>query len=338
MTTETRASSILEHITDQVVRIPLRLPMDDLHSVNCYAVLGADGITVIDPGWASDETAATLTSALGALGHTLDDVVRVLATHHHWDHYTQAVVWKRDRGIPVALGHEERHSIRAWDELDGAFPVQAQLLRRAGAHKLANLVGAMEFEPHELAMSFEPPTTWLDGGEQWDLGQVQLHAVATPGHTRGHVVFEDAAAGLYFTGDHILPRITPSIAYERQPDPMSLRSYLGSLRLFLHRPDGRQLPAHGAIQDSTRARAEEILEHHASRLTIIGDLVASGSTTAHDIALGMRWTRHDRTLTELGTVHAMAAILEVAAHLELLLRQGRLERTMVGGVERYSLA
>ena len=268
----------------------------------------------------------------------MDDVARVLATHHHWDHYTQAVAWKRDRGIPVSLGREERHSIQAWDELDGAFPVQAGLLRRAGAVELADVVGAMEFEPHELAMSFERPTTWLDGGERWHLGTTDLAAIPTPGHTRGHVVFEDTTAGLFFTGDHILPRITPSIAYERQPDPLSLRSYLASLRLFLDRPDGRQLPAHGAISDSTRSRAEELLTHHDVRLSIVGELVASGRATAHEVALGMRWTRHDRSLAELGTVHSMTAVLEVAAHLELLLHQGRLARSMTGGVERYSVA
>ena len=35
-----------------------------------------------------------------------------------------------------------------------------------------------------------------------------------PGHTSGHVVFHDAANAALFAGDHVLPRITPSIGIE----------------------------------------------------------------------------------------------------------------------------
>ncbi len=38
--------------------------------------------------------------------------------------------------------------------------------------------------------------------------------IETPGHTRGHVVFSDPASRLLFTGDHVLPTITPSIGFE----------------------------------------------------------------------------------------------------------------------------
>ena len=41
-----------------------------------------------------------------------------------------------------------------------------------------------------------------------------LLAVPTPGHTQGHVVFADVERALLFAGDHVLPRITPSVGFE----------------------------------------------------------------------------------------------------------------------------
>lgn len=324
-------------MTDRVVRVELPLPIPELRSVNSYLVLGDDGVTLIDPGWASAESAAVMVEALTSLGLGLSDVVRILVTHHHWDHYTQALVWRRDLGVPVLLGREEQHSIQAWHDLDGAFPEQVDLLRRAGADELAVEVSRMPVEPEERDMDFDVPDGWLGDGDLIDCGGVRLSVLATPGHTRGHVVFADEASGLYFTGDHILPGITPSIAYERAPVTTSLVSYLGSLRLFLERPDGRMLPAHRTPEPSTRARAVELLDHHRQRLDIVGDLVAAGATTAHDVASRMRWTRHDRALEDLGLVHEMTAILEVAAHLTLLELDGLLTRDD-DEVDRYAVS
>jgi hypothetical protein len=125
------------------------------------------------------------------------------------------------------------------------------------------------------------------------------------------MVYEDRQVGLAFTGDHILPRITPSIALERMPEELPLRSYLDSLRLFLDLPDAWMLPAHGAVTQSVKARVDELLDHHRERLELVHGLVAAGSYTAYDVARRMLWTRRERTVDELGAVHGMTAILDV---------------------------
>ncbi len=75
--------------------------------------------------------------------------------------------------------------------------------------------------------------------------------LATPGHTRGHIVLRDDAAGVLYAGDHILPHITPPIGLERAPEPAPLHSYLASLQLVRDRPDLVLLPAHGLPVPST---------------------------------------------------------------------------------------
>jgi glyoxylase-like metal-dependent hydrolase (beta-lactamase superfamily II) len=152
-------------------------------------------------------------------------------------------------------------------------------------------------------------------------------AHATPGHTRGHIVYEDTVDGLLFTGDHLLPRITPSVAFEHAPEELPLTSYLASLRMFADGPARRMLPAHGPAGASAKDRARELLDHHDRRLKVVYDHVVTGARTAFDIATLMRWTRHNKTLSQLGTVHAMTAVLEVRAHLEHLAHGGALTRT-----------
>lgn len=327
----------IELIAEHVVRIPLPLPLPDLKVVNAYAIQGDDGVTLVDPGWASIDSEAVLVSALRHLGYLPDDVRRILVTHLHWDHYTQAVKWQRQHGCAVFLGMEERHTLVAFDALPGVYPNQVHLLRRSGAFDLADVIDELALEPYERDAPFGPPDVWLRGGEEIGCGGTTIVAHATPGHTRGHLVFEDPAAGLLFTGDHILPRITPSIAFERASGHLPLRSYLESLQLCMTWSAARMLPAHGAVTDEVVPRVQELLNHHEKRLKEILGHVAEGAQTAYGVARRMRWTRRERAVDELGAVHAMTAVLEVLAHLELLASQTLVEADDSGPVVLYQV-
>lgn len=325
-------------ITDQVTAITLPLPLAGLTSVNCYLLRGSDETILVDPGWSSVDSERVLLDALAELGVERTDISRILTTHHHWDHYTQGITWQQKHSIPVHLGRGDEPSINAWHDLDGAFPRQAGLLRQAGAPDLAAEVDATPAEVHEQDMDFDMPAAWIGDGDELDLGGVIVRARATPGHTRGHVCFEVVGQDLLLTGDHVLPRITPSIAYEREPSADSLTAYLASLRLVSALPEATLLPAHGEIGGNAARRAKELIVHHHERLTIVQNLVANGRDTAHDIARGMTWTRRGQHLDELEMIHRMTAVLEVAAHLAVLDKQGSIHRTHSDGVDHYSLA
>src|SRR3954464_659488 len=76
-------------------RIPLPLPGDSLKAVNVYAVDDGDGVVLVDGGWALAEAEEQLGRALGEIGYALGDVHEYLVTHHHRDHYTNAVAMRR---------------------------------------------------------------------------------------------------------------------------------------------------------------------------------------------------------------------------------------------------
>lgn len=323
-------------LTDRVGAIELPLPLEGLTSVNCYVVRGDAETVLVDPGWSSPDSERVLLEALDGIGVEAGDISRVLTTHHHWDHYTQAITWQRKHDIPVHLGRGDEPSIVAWHELDGAWPQQVGLLNRAGAPKMAAEVEATPTDVHEQDMDFDMPAAWIGDGDEMDLGGVVVRAHATPGHTRGHVCFEIVGHDLLLSGDHVLPRITPSIAYEREPSADSLTSYLASLRLVSDMPYAVLLPAHGRIGGSAALRATELIAHHDDRLRVVEELVGAGRNTAYEIAQGMKWTRHDRRLDELELIHRMTAVLEVAAHLVVLEKRGAVARADSDGVDHYT--
>lgn len=324
-------------VADGVHRVPLPLPLDGLRAVNAYVIEAPDGPVLIDPGWAMEDTEKALAAALRDLGYELGDVATSIATHMHWDHFTQALALREKYGTPVRLGWGERHTVAAFDWADGLHPYAVEQLRRCGAPELAEQVANTPPAEHERAMPFGPPDVWLDDGDRIPVQGGQLDVVATPGHTQGHVVLRHAAAGVLVTGDHVLPHITPAIGMETAPAEHPLRDYLQSLRLVRDLPDALLLPAHGPVTASVQVRAEELIAHHEERLTAVLHEVRNGATTAYAVARALPWTRRARHFDDLQpTPDQLLAVLEIDAHLELLLDQGELTVADDGGVRVFA--
>jgi glyoxylase-like metal-dependent hydrolase (beta-lactamase superfamily II) len=325
-------------VSPGVHRIPLPLPNDGLRSVNVYAVTTDDGLVCVDAGWAIEESRSRFAEALASIGAGLGDVRRFLVTHVHRDHYTQGPLLRREFGSRVGLGLGDKPTLDILQRPDRS-PLVAQLeqLTAHGATELAELMGSF-MRGHRVDQDQrESPDEWLTGGPIPLPGGRVLEAVETPGHTAGHLVFHDLAAGLLFSGDHVLPTITPSIGFEPAVSDDPLGAFLRSLRVVRERPDALLLPAHGPVAPSAHARVDELLAHHSTRLEATAAAVAQGAATAFEAAGLLRWTKRERKLSELDPFNAMLATFETGAHLDLLVAQGELTRTVdEGGVRRYA--
>lgn len=321
-----------------VFRIPLPLPTDGLRAVNVYAIRTPDGLVMVDGGWALEESRRQLEWSLKELDAGLADVRRFLITHAHRDHYTQAAAIRREYGGRVSLGAGERPTLDGM-AAPGATHGTPQLarLRRCGAGPVIGALLASGFDRPVDLSNWEPPDDWIEGSPTLSLGSRELLALPTPGHTRGHLVFADLAAGLLFSGDHVLPHITPSIGFEYAPPASPLADYLASLAAVRELPDLVMLPAHGPVTTSVHARIDELLRHHGQRLDACADAVATGAGTAYEVAHRLRWTRRERRLAELDTLNQMLAVLETIAHLDLLAAQHRLTATTHDGVAHYAV-
>jgi glyoxylase-like metal-dependent hydrolase (beta-lactamase superfamily II) len=324
-------------VADGVYRIPLPLPMDGLRAVNVYAVTHGPAVTMIDAGWAIEASRTQLEQSLKRIDLGLADIDRFLVTHVHRDHYTQAVTVRREFGTRVSLGLGEKGSI---DILNNAARpdgrAQLDLLRRFGAAEVVPELTAAGWNGPGDPSLWEPPTDWIADGQQLPVGDRSLRAVHTPGHTRGHLVFADPAAGLLFAGDHVLPHITPSIGFEADVAASPLADYLGSLAAVRAMPDLRLLPAHGPVTESVHARVDELLAFHEDRLAATLAAVEAGAVTPYEAAKALGWTRRHRAFADLDVWNRMLAICETAAHLLVLESQHRLRRSTVDGVEHFT--
>ena len=322
-----------------VFRIPLPLPNDVLKAVNVYAIVEGDGVVLIDGGWALAESEELLTRSLGEIGFGLAEIRDFLVTHVHRDHYSQAVAIRRTMGTRVSLGEHERPSLEKIIEYvaSGSGPAfGADELTRSGAFGLRDRVNA-EFDRLEPDPNWELPDRWLVDEGVLPLISRELKVIATPGHTRGHVVFRDAAAGALFAGDHVLPHITPSIGLEPQRTTMPLGDYMESLALVRALPDTILLPAHGPVGPSVHARVEELLAHHEARLTATATQIEAGASTGYEVAQRLTWTRRERRLDELDAFNQMLATTETLAHLDVLVARGWLHvKTHDDGVAHFT--
>lgn len=312
------------------------MPSTALRAVNVYVLEGTAGLTVIDSGWAIPATTRSLEEAMGELGHGLGDLGRFVITHAHHDHYTEALALRSEFRCEVTIGRGERHSIERYSPSTASI-TQGALLRRCGAPTLAERF--VKVRTRELVEKDDSPwgqpDGWLDDGDVVNLGDRQVEVMATPGHTRGHIVVRDTERQLLFAGDHLLPHITPSIGFESAPERLPLASYLRSLRAVEDLPDAWLLPAHGPVTRSSRTRASELLAHHEARFASIVDAVGGGASTALEVATELKWTRHERSLEELDTVNQTLAVIETGAHLDVLAVEGVLDVEEMEGVRHF---
>lgn len=314
-------------VAEGIHRIPLPLPMDGLRAINVYVIEGDDGLTLVDGGWSIPVARELLDRCLRSIGSGFGDIRRFLVTHVHRDHFTMATVLGHEYGAEVALGEPERPAIELLHaagrgELT-ASPFAA-VLRSAGAADVAAMWDQGRGDddlPDPRDWAF--PDLWIAGDRTFEVGARTIDAVHTPGHTPGHYVYADQAAGLLFAGDHVLPTITPSIGFTVPPDPDPLGDFLASLTRVRSLPDLRILPAHGPVAPSSHARVDELLAHHEDRLArSLDSLRRRGPSVAVAVAGDLGWTRHEHAYDDLDVFNQGMAAMETKAHLDLLVARG----------------
>jgi glyoxylase-like metal-dependent hydrolase (beta-lactamase superfamily II) len=323
-----------------VHRIVCPLPGDGLQAINVYAIEDGDGVALLDTGSNHPDAIAALEDGLRSLGSSLEGVTTIICTHSHYDHYGLAGAIRARSGAPVVLGTEEIGNLDSALEretFERAGREQRQAMVEHGAQALLDEGRSPTFEEVQTRGPWERPDRWLADGERVELRERVLEAILTPGHTRGHLMFRDAATGLVFGGDHLLPHITPSLGFESFNDGKALERFLASLAAIRDLEAPWVLPGHGPVFSDLRGRVEELEAHHAARLeACLGAL--DGPAPAFVVAQRLTWTRHERVFDTLDRFNRMLATMETVTHLELLADRGELRRERAGELLRYARA
>ncbi len=290
----------------------------------CYVVEG-EYLTVIDPGCHGSEH--YLAEGLACLGYSLDAVQRVVVTHGHMDHDGACLDVLRASGSEL-WAHEIYGSLLLPDRWEREAHWRSEV---TGFNAFENSEMVERVKAHHrraLELNLDQPVT--DG-----LRSDGMTYFYTPGHSPDElcIMFDR----VMFTGDHVLPQITPhpsvsrshaiyrSVLPERYASDnkiYGLKALLRSLsRVASMGSDIAVLPAHRAYYRGRfnlvgLDRAAEIIEHHVLRCH---DLVGILKQGPRDL---VSLTRNHFSHRELDDNNLFLALTEVMSHVELLIETG----------------
>jgi glyoxylase-like metal-dependent hydrolase (beta-lactamase superfamily II) len=278
---------------------------------------------LLDCGWNTEEALRAVSKQLHQIGASVEDLQRLVITHSHPDHCGLAGRLKSESGCEIALHELER------DSLHGRCSSEDEL--RVRFDKWCAHCGVPNAERENLAFEglptslFGTPTqadVYLKGGEILQVGDFALEVIWTPGHTPGHVCLYEHNHGILFTGDHVLPWITPNISVDPYQRPNPLQDFLDSLRKIQRLKVNRMLPAHEWDASEFQQAVTRLLGHHEARLQeVLGVLRSNGAKTTLEVAKGIRWTTG--SYATFSPWMQRAALGEALAHLVFLVHQGR---------------
>ena len=325
----------VETVLPGVHRAPVPMPHDGLRAISVYVIEDHDGVTLVDAGWDSEVSRAAVDAGLAAAGAGVGDITRILVTHVHYDHIGQAHALEQAGAGGYWLGaQEESHFVAAGLAGDDGFEGRMVELERHGGHEIAEIARANRTP---IRFDWGVPERWaVEGDTHPTRAAGTLEAIHTPGHTRGHLCFLAGERRLLFSGDHVLPHITPSLGVEDVPNYGALSLFLSSLAKVRNLDVDLVLPAHGPVFDDLADRVDDLIGHHERRLSASEAAVApsGGPMTSKDVATHIGWTRRETAFDDLDTFNRAMAITETAIHLELLAAQGRVTKHVAddGGV------
>ncbi|MEU6490200.1 MULTISPECIES: MBL fold metallo-hydrolase [unclassified Streptomyces] len=328
------------------IRVPI--PDNPLGHTLVYVVDTDRGPVLIDTGWDDPDSWDALVEGLTVCGTSIAEITGVVVTHHHPDHHGLCGRVREASGAWIAMHAADSAIVRRTRETrpERWFTYMEAKLAAAGAPE-EHLAPLRAARARGSLPGFSPalPDREIVPGDLLDLPGRRLRAIWTPGHTPGHVCLhleEEHPAGLpgrgrLFSGDHLLPEITPHIGLYEDPegatstDPSTvsapvdrgdpLGDYLDSLERIGRLAPAEVLPAHQHTFPDAPARVRELLTHHEKRLT---DLLALLGTplTPWQLAERMEWNRPWEEIP-YGSRHI--AVSEAEAHVRRLVKTGRAE-------------
>lgn len=321
-------------------QLQLPIPDSQLGYVNAYLVDGDNGALLIDTGWNTEEAFESLKRQLANLHVNLKEIRQIVVTHAHPDHYGLAGRLKHLSHAQVYLHEQERELIKSrYIDMDGLLQQIENWLQVNGTppDELTELQTASL--PMRRFVTPVLPDVTLYGDETITTGYFSFKVLWTPGHAPGHICLYEPTRKILFSGDHILPTITPHIGLHPQSSNNPLGDYLNSLNELKQLDIELVLPGHEHPFYAFKPRIEEIIQHHKQRNSEILSTLNTASKTAYQISTGITWM-HDVNgvgWDKLGPWDKRMAVLETLSHLEAMRASKEVDKSIKDDIIYYHI-
>lgn len=297
------------------IEVPVPVP-----PTNAWMV-GEGEVTLVDCGPLWGDALERLRAPLSGR----ERVARLLVTHGHPDHHGAAAALVKAHGCAVNCHGFDARAVREFHAtLAHRYATWAKAARENGMPESVVAPMAHHYRALDGMGDDVGEVRSLEDGERIEAGALTLEVIHLPGHTAGSVAFLARKERLLFSGDSVLPGITPNPffegLFEKPSGPGPFLESVGRLRGI---PVDWVLPGHGEPLSDLPAVLDLYERHHAERRAAIlaalrGRLGATGFEVVETLFPGA--SRIDMWL----------AMAEVFGHLQRLEAQGEVERGSPG--------
>lgn len=297
--------------------------------VNTYLIKNRP-VTLVDAGADTPEAHKKLTGMLPLLGVEVDEIERIVLTHSHHDHSGLAAGIASRSGAEVLAHHLEMARLTGEDDY-----IQARIpfVMETGipAEWLRDMLGERDKLPKTDLRGVR--VREVQGGETLDFDGGELHLLHLPGHSPGHLCLYNPGQKLFFSGDFMLPHITPNPLME--PDPRrpgrrlpALKQYLRGLEQVEQMDIAVVFPGHGGCFTDHLGVINTVRYHHRKQVCKILDRMQGRELNTFQLSREIYPT--------LKGWDIFLGLSEIQAHLDLLADQQVVYPDRRDGVVYYS--
>jgi glyoxylase-like metal-dependent hydrolase (beta-lactamase superfamily II) len=307
--------------------------------VNAYIIEGNKGNLIIDTGWNTPEAYSVLSSEMKKFGFGIKDITHVVVTHIHPDHCGLAGKIKQLSNAYFAMSELEAGLMHSrYVDVDELIAKTQQLFVSNGVpHPEATNMSKASLPAKSLVVVVSPDTT-LKSGDILSFEPYEFTVLETPGHSPGHIILYEPHRKWLFTGDTILPEITPNISFHPQSGQDPLGDYFHSLEEIYKLDVNFAFPGHGPAFSGVKQIIEGIMRHHQERKRDIIKIIENNTKSAYQITQEIPWMVDikDKSFTFMNTLNKRFAVSETIAHLEYLVKNDEAGKSVENGISMYS--
>jgi len=315
-----------------LISLPTPFPVGP---VNVYLAEGAP-LTLIDTGPKWNGTRAALEAGLAERGYRVEDLRRIIITHHHVDHMGLAAELVARSGAEV-LTHPYNTPwlVDYLAQRETQLPFYRSIWREGGVP--GEIVTMMEAAGASTAQWLDSvtPTSEIDEGDELTLAGAAWRIYHTPGHAGGLVCLWEAQSRTLLANDHLIRDISSNPVLEppplmNGPRPKRLVEYLYHMQRMATLEPRVALPGHGEPVEDVAGLVRQRLAFHARRKERILRSLEGKPQTLWELTQATFGDRLKRGMDWF------LGCSEILGHLDLLEEDGAARPVREGAVVKWA--